>query len=78
MRLLEEILGVIKPTPQEMAAEQRFASMLLDHIRTNLPKGCDAVLTGSVAKKTFLRDKLDVDRSIIFRCFKSRQLLLGR
>jgi len=65
-KVLSEVLPAIKPSPQEMSEELAFARTLLEHIRGNIPAGCEAMLTGSVAKRTFLRDKRDVDIFVLF------------
>jgi len=65
-RILLSVLPHIKPSPQEMLCELVFAQSLVDQVRKAAPRGCDVVLTGSVAKKTFLRDKKDVDIFVLF------------
>jgi len=65
-RLLSRVLSTIRPERDELARETRFAKLLMKHISKNVPRGCKVVLTGSVAKQTFLRDKRDVDIFILF------------
>lgn len=65
-KILQQVLGVIKPTEEEVACEERFARLLVAHIQNNVSKGCEVVLTGSIAKRTFLRDKKDVDIFVLF------------
>ncbi|NYZ73511.1 CCA tRNA nucleotidyltransferase, partial [Candidatus Micrarchaeota archaeon] len=64
--ILRQALCVIKPSPEEASREERFASLLVFHIQRNVPRGCHTVLTGSIAKRTFLRDKKDVDIFVLF------------
>lgn len=65
-KVLARVLPAIKPSPDELSAELAFAKLMVAHIRDNAPKGCDVVLTGSVAKRTFLRDKRDIDIFVLF------------
>ena len=65
-KVLSEVLPVIKPSPQELSEELAFAQTLVEHVRGNIPPGCDAMLTGSVAKRTFLREKRDIDIFVLF------------
>ncbi len=65
MKILPKVLRVIKPTPEEIRSEQTFCKMLILHIKESAP-GYKVVLTGSVAKNTFLRDKKDVDIFVLF------------
>ena len=64
--VLSKVLHAIKPSPQEMERELEFCKILLFRIKTNIPPGCEVVLTGSMAKKTFLHDKKDVDIFVLF------------
>ena len=61
-----EILSIIKPSKQELAKEYAFANEVVKYIDRKTPKNCDVILTGSVAKKTFLRDKRDIDIFVLF------------
>lgn len=63
---MQEILRYIKPTDREMDRELGFARKLVEHLKLHIPDSCEAVLTGSIAKKTFLRNKKDVDIFILF------------
>jgi tRNA nucleotidyltransferase (CCA-adding enzyme) len=65
-KVLPCVLAAVKPTREEAAAERGFAEFLVAHISRNLPEGCEAVLTGSMAKGTFLRDKRDIDIFVLF------------
>jgi len=65
-KVLSEVLPVIKPSLKEQKAELEFSRELVKHIKKNVPPGCDVVLTGSVAKLTFLRDKRDLDVFVLF------------
>lgn len=65
-RVLSRVLPAIRPSAEELSTELGFAQMLVAHINENAPKGCQVVLTGSVAKRTFLRDKRDIDIFVLF------------
>jgi tRNA nucleotidyltransferase (CCA-adding enzyme) len=64
--ILSRALAAIKPTDEELSRELGFADLLIAHVRENAPAGCDVVLTGSMAKRTFLRDKRDIDIFVLF------------
>jgi tRNA nucleotidyltransferase (CCA-adding enzyme) len=64
--VLSRVLQVIRPTAAEAAAEVRFSRLLVEHIRASAPRGSEVVLTGSMAKRTFLRAKRDVDVFVLF------------
>jgi tRNA nucleotidyltransferase (CCA-adding enzyme) len=74
-RVLSRVLPAIRPSADELAHEIGFAQMLVAHISDNAPKGCQVVLTGSVAKKTFLRDKRDIDIFVLFARSVPREAL---
>jgi len=65
-RLLREVVERISPTPSERELEKKFATNLVLHVNGHAPRGCRTVLTGSVAKGTFLRDSKDVDIFVLF------------
>ncbi|VVC04292.1 CCA-adding enzyme [Candidatus Bilamarchaeum dharawalense] len=64
--IFSKVLSVIKPSPQEFERELNFCHVLIFRIKTHIPHGCEIVLTGSMAKKTFLHDKKDVDIFVLF------------
>jgi len=64
--VLPHVLKVIKPTKEEAELEGKFCHLMVSYIQASVPKGCKAVLTGSMAKGTFLRDKRDVDIFVLF------------
>ncbi len=66
MELLSDVLDAIKPSRQEVASEMQNVKILLERISRKAPPACEVVLTGSMAKKTFLRDANDVDIFILF------------
>lgn len=66
MELLSDVLSAIKPSKAEAAAEMQNASVLLELISRRAPSGCDVVLTGSMAKGTFLKDAKDIDVFVLF------------
>jgi tRNA nucleotidyltransferase (CCA-adding enzyme) len=74
-KILRQVLALIKPSRREMAAEKAFTKLLVEHIRLNAPRGCEVVLTGSMAKRTFLREKRDVDVFVLFRRSVARDRL---
>lgn len=62
--ILAEVLKQIKPSPSEKVSERKFVKLLLKRIsRVTQAK---VVLTGSVAKDTYLRDSKDIDIFILF------------
>jgi len=65
-QLLTEVLSIIKPKPKELREELDFADALVRRIKAKAPQGCEAVLTGSIAKRTFLQDRRDVDIFVLF------------
>ncbi|MFH1685487.1 MAG: CCA tRNA nucleotidyltransferase [Candidatus Micrarchaeota archaeon] len=66
MKVLANVLSSIKPSKKELEVELEVASSLLAHIQKHSPKKCEVVLTGSMAKKTFLRDSRDIDVFVLF------------
>ena len=64
--MLSGILDKIKPSPKEIERELNFCNVLLFRIKAHIPPGREVVLTGSMAKKTFLKDKKDIDIFILF------------
>ncbi|MEW6722346.1 MAG: CCA tRNA nucleotidyltransferase [Candidatus Micrarchaeota archaeon] len=65
-KILSSVAAAISPNRAEAEEELAFARMLVSHIQENAPQGCEAVLTGSMAKGTFLRDKRDIDIFVLF------------
>jgi tRNA nucleotidyltransferase (CCA-adding enzyme) len=74
-RVLSRVLPAIRPSAAELSQEIGFAQMLVAHISDNAPRGCQVVLTGSVAKRTFLRDKRDIDIFVLFARSVPREAL---
>lgn len=72
---LSAVLPVIRPTPKEAAGEARFSRELVEHIRSSAPRGAEVVLTGSMAKRTFLRERRDVDVFVLFARSAPRESL---
>ncbi|MFH1520153.1 MAG: CCA tRNA nucleotidyltransferase [Candidatus Micrarchaeota archaeon] len=64
--VVSKVLRVIKPSKTELKRELNFCDILLFRIRPHIPPGCEVVLTGSMAKKTFLHDKKDIDIFVLF------------
>ena len=62
----DEVLALIRPSKEELAEELRFSKELIKKIETAVPPSCKVVLTGSVAKRTFLKHKRDVDVFVLF------------
>jgi tRNA nucleotidyltransferase (CCA-adding enzyme) len=65
-RMLSEVKALISPSEDEAEAELAFARFLVDHISRNAPEGTETALVGSMAKRTFLRDRRDVDIFVLF------------
>ena len=66
MGFLLDVLESIKPSAKELKDELEVANRLVEHIKLHVPPSCEVALTGSIAKKTFLRDKKDVDIFVLF------------
>jgi tRNA nucleotidyltransferase (CCA-adding enzyme) len=66
-KILRQVLTVIRPSHHEMEEELAFTKALVAHIKASAPRGCEVVLTGSMAKRTFLRERRDVDVFVLFR-----------
>lgn len=64
--IISKVLRVIKPSKSELKRELDFCDILLFRIKPHIPTGCEVVLTGSMAKKTFLHDKKDIDIFVLF------------
>ncbi len=64
--ILTAVLAAVRPSPAEMAGEVRFSRALVEHIQASAPANSEVVLTGSMAKRTFLREKRDVDVFVLF------------
>jgi len=62
-RTLGKVLEDIRPSETEIKEEQRFAKEIMKKLNV---KGGKTVLTGSVAKKTFLKKGRDLDIFILF------------
>ena len=60
------VLESIKPTAKEQKEEKKFSAWLVRQVQNASPRGCKAVLTGSVAKGTYLRDSRDIDIFVLF------------
>lgn len=63
---LSRVLKAIRPSDEEREMELAFCELLVHHISESSPRSCEVVLTGSMAKRTFLRDKRDVDVFVLF------------
>lgn len=63
---LPDVIKAIRPSDEEREVEMAFCELLVHHVRESSPRGCEVVLTGSMAKGTFLRDKKDVDVFVLF------------
>ncbi len=66
-KILRQVLPIIRPSRREMKEEDGFTKLLVEHIKASAPAGCEVVLTGSMAKRTFLRERRDVDVFVLFR-----------
>ncbi len=74
-KIFTTVLSSIRPSKGELENELQFSNGLVRHIRKYVPSSCQVVLTGSMAKRTFLRDKKDVDIFILFKPSVARQTL---
>ncbi len=66
MKFLPRVLAAIRPAGEELENEIEFSKLLVSHVQDNAPEGAEVVLTGSMAKGTFLRDKRDIDIFVLF------------
>ncbi len=66
MKFLPRVLAAIRPAGEELENEVEFSKLLVSHVQDNAPQGTEVVLTGSMAKGTFLRDKRDIDIFVLF------------
>src|SRR5512143_466697 len=66
MKFLPRVLSEITPADEERSDEVEFSKLLVSHVQENSPQGAKVVLTGSMAKGTFLRDKRDIDIFVLF------------
>lgn len=73
--ILSQVLSSVKPSRKEMSQELELAKGLAERIRKGAPRSCDVVLTGSIAKKTFLRDGRDIDIFVLFERSVPRESL---
>jgi len=73
--LLREVVKRISPTAVELKEERRFAADVVRRVQKNAPRRCRVVLTGSVAKGTFLRDAKDVDVFVLFPKTQPKDML---
>ncbi|MBI5224072.1 CCA tRNA nucleotidyltransferase [Candidatus Micrarchaeota archaeon] len=64
--VLRAVLPYFLPDAQELATESVFANYLLGCIERVKPMGARIVLTGSVAKRTFLKNNREVDVFVLF------------
>ncbi len=64
--LLKKVLERIQPTKEQESHERKLAAEAISRISKAVPRGCKPVLTGSVAKGTFLADSKDIDIFVLF------------
>ncbi|MFH0906397.1 MAG: CCA tRNA nucleotidyltransferase [archaeon] len=83
-KTLEEILKSIKPSTKQTSEEQKFVDLLLKRIKDTPGKHIDAIVAGSFARNTNLKDNKDFDIFVLYpptldrREFVEEGLLLGR
>ncbi len=63
-KLLKSVLDRIKPSPEEARCEKTFAKEIINKLKKTTK--AHVVLTGSIAKETFLRESKDVDVFLLF------------
>ena len=71
--LLHKVLKNIKPSEKEKKEEVGFTKSLLKTIRRTVPHSVNVILTGSMAKATYLREGKDIDVFILFNRKKPRE-----
>jgi len=74
-QLLNDVLKYIRPSSEELRKETKFANDLIRKIGAKAPPTCKVVLTGSIAKGTFLRDRRDIDIFVLFERSVAREKL---
>ncbi|MGV8085080.1 MAG: CCA tRNA nucleotidyltransferase [Candidatus Bilamarchaeum sp.] len=66
----ESVLSHLRPTKEDIESELHLANSIISNINSTISSlgynDCSAVLTGSVAKGTFLRNKKDIDVFVLF------------
>jgi tRNA nucleotidyltransferase (CCA-adding enzyme) len=71
---LKKIIATIKPTKEERESEKNIAKELVKKLKRVVPKGMKVVLTGSIAKDTFLSKSNDIDIFILVpKSFEKKQ-----
>ncbi len=65
-QIVKSVLAVVKPTKDEIVHENANIKVLLKQLKRSVPKNAEVVLTGSIAKNTFLRMHRDIDVFILF------------
>ncbi len=62
----KELVLEIAPSEKDIREEKAFANSLIKRITVHLPINARALLAGSVAKGTFLKDSKDIDIFLLF------------
>ncbi|MEM2508935.1 MAG: nucleotidyltransferase domain-containing protein, partial [Candidatus Thermoplasmatota archaeon] len=66
MKILEEVLKKISPNEEEKKEIESVVKEIKDLIEKIKPEDAEAMLVGSVAKDTYLKNALDIDFFILF------------
>lgn len=65
-RAFKDLILEIAPSKKEIITEKRLADSLIKRIKSYSPANARAMLAGSVAKGTFLKDSKDIDIFLLF------------
>jgi len=74
-KILSQVLSSIRPSDEEVQKELAIADELISRFQSSAPSGCDVILTGSVAKRTFLKEGRDIDIFVLFDRSYPREML---
>ena len=66
MKLVENIIDKILPSEKEEEKLKKVVNEIFEEIENRKPYDIEAMLVGSVAKGTYLKDSLDIDFFILF------------
>lgn len=65
-KLLEKVLKKIVPSKKELELEEKISKQLVEKIKKTEGKHVDAIIAGSIARNTHLRNDRDIDIFVMF------------
>jgi len=74
-KILFQVLSSIRPSDEEIQKELAIADELISKFQSSAPSGSEVILTGSVAKRTFLKEGRDIDIFVLFDRSYPREML---